>query len=542
MQNWQRSVNRLATGAEGLLEPAIPIDEGKRLVSLRRLNILDSAPEERFDRITRLAQSMFNVPIALVSLVDSNRQWFKSCQGLGATETPRNISFCGHAIHDDVALVIPDALQDARFADNPLVVNAPFIRFYAGQPLKMLDGSRVGTLCIIDTVPHQLSQTELTSLRDLGRIVESELGTLDILDAATVIKNSESRLHAIIDNVRDGIITINAEGLIESFNHGAQLIFGYEDNEVIGRNLDMLIAESSRSQYGLHSESRPAAGQKNGTGRYREVAGVRKNREEFSMEVSMTEMMLGGRQMFTAIVRDISERVKIQNMKNEFTAVVSHELRTPLTSIRGALGLIMGSMQSELSPQLSTLLDIADRNSNRLLLLVNDILDSEKIEAGSVNLNMRPLDLLPLIQQVVDSTVAYGQQFDVMFRIIPPESSAVVEADADRLTQVLVNLLSNAAKFSPQGDEVAVTLQCLGDGVRISVSDKGPGIAEDFRARIFQKFTQADSSVTRSKGGTGLGLSISKALIEMMDGNIGFDSQPGKGATFFVELPLSRTA
>lgn len=155
-----------------LLEPAVPLNEASRLATLRGLDILDTPPEERFDRLTRLAQHLLNVPIAVVSLVDSNRQWFKSCQGLDASETPRSISFCGHAILDDQLFVIPDALLDPRFADNPLVAGAPYIRFYAGQPLKAINGSRLGTLCVIDRKPHQLTQEERDSLRDMAWLVE----------------------------------------------------------------------------------------------------------------------------------------------------------------------------------------------------------------------------------------------------------------------------------------------------------------------------------------------------------------------------------
>jgi diguanylate cyclase (GGDEF)-like protein len=164
-----------------VLAPAVPIDEEKRLATLRGLNVLDTPPEERFDRLTRLAQRIFDVPIAVITLVDSNRQWFKSCQGLDATETPRSISFCGHAILGDEVFVIPDAALDPRFADNPLVAGAPHIRFYAGQPLKANNGSRLGTLCILDIKPRQPSQDDLDVLRDLAALVESELNLLDAI-------------------------------------------------------------------------------------------------------------------------------------------------------------------------------------------------------------------------------------------------------------------------------------------------------------------------------------------------------------------------
>lgn len=520
------------------MEPAIPIDEGKRLASLRKLNILDTSPEERFDRITRLAQRMFGVPVALISLIDSNRQWFKSCQGLEATEMPRSVSFCGHALHGESALVIPDTLEDARFTDDPLVTDAPHIRFYAGQPIKTPDGSRIGTLCIVDYIPRQLNQEDLATLRDMGMLVEDELGTQDILDAASIIKSSEGRLQAVMDNVLDGIITINAQGSIESFNRGAEQIFGYREREVTGCNVNKLMPEPHQTQHDRYIKDYLDTGHRKIIGLDREVTGLRKNGETFQMELAVTEMKLGDSQIFTGIVRDISERKKIQKMKDEFTAVVSHELRTPLTSIRGALGLVMGSMQETLPPQVKELLDIASRNSERLLLLVNDILDIEKIEAGGVKLDMQSIELLPLVKLAVDANTAYAQQFGVTYRIELPDSTVAVMADADRLMQVMANLLSNAAKFSPEGGTVEISLRRTGNAARISVTDHGPGITHDFSTRIFQKFSQADSSGTRSRSGTGLGLSISKALVEMMSGVIGYDSKPGEGSTFFVEFPL----
>ena len=158
-----------------MLTPAIPADERQRLKTLRDMKLLDTPPEERFDRVTRLAKQVFDTPIALVSLVDADRQWFKSRQGLDATETPRDISFCGHAILDDKVLVIKDATKDDRFCDNPLVCSNPNIRFYAGYPLAAPDGSRVGTLCIIDEEPRDVSAEQLRLLRELGRMVEEEL-------------------------------------------------------------------------------------------------------------------------------------------------------------------------------------------------------------------------------------------------------------------------------------------------------------------------------------------------------------------------------
>ena len=174
-----------------MLIPPKPTDEGPRLGTLRDLNILDTSPEERFDRLTRLAKRLFGVPIALVSLVDDDRQWFKSCQGLDASETPRDISFCGHAILDDDIFLVPDTTLDGRFRDNPLVTQDPHIRFYAGCPLAVPNGSKLGTLCIIDREPRDLDADDLALLRDLARMAEQELAAVALatMDELTMISN-----------------------------------------------------------------------------------------------------------------------------------------------------------------------------------------------------------------------------------------------------------------------------------------------------------------------------------------------------------------
>lgn len=171
--------------------PAIPANEVERVHVLRALNILDSQAEERFDRLTRIAMRMFNVPIALVSLVDTNRQWFKSCMGLQVTETPRDISFCGHAILGDDIFVINDAAKDSRFSDNPLVTSAPHIRFYAGRPIRTISGYKIGTLCLIDSEPREFSDKDIEDLNDLAVMVEKELAAIEMatMDELTDLSN-----------------------------------------------------------------------------------------------------------------------------------------------------------------------------------------------------------------------------------------------------------------------------------------------------------------------------------------------------------------
>lgn len=185
-----------------MIKPAIPSNESQRLQTLRDLRLLDTPPEERFDRVTRLAKQVFGTPIALVSLIDADRQWFKSRQGLDAAETPRDVSFCGHAILDDKIMVVNDAESDERFCDNPLVCDNPNIRFYAGYPLAAPDGNRIGTLCIIDEKPREMSHEQLQMLRELGRMVEEELISANeaTVDPVTRLSNRNGFL-AIADHL-----------------------------------------------------------------------------------------------------------------------------------------------------------------------------------------------------------------------------------------------------------------------------------------------------------------------------------------------------
>jgi signal transduction histidine kinase len=232
----------------------------------------------------------------------------------------------------------------------------------------------------------------------------------------------------------------------------------------------------------------------------------------------------------------LAERENVERLKNEFISVVSHELRTPLTSIRGSLGLLAGGVAGDMPPAASTMVEIAYNNSERLVRLINDILDAEKIESGMLQLDIQPIGLRELLTQVIEENRGYGLPFEVTIVLVRPVDNLQILADRDRLRQVMANLISNAAKYSPAGGAVHIRAARYNHGLRIQVIDTGAGIPEAFRDRIFQKFAQADSSDTRQKGGTGLGLNISKALVEQMGGQIGFTSTPGVGTTFFLDL------
>lgn len=242
------------------------------------------------------------------------------------------------------------------------------------------------------------------------------------------------------------------------------------------------------------------------------------------------------------ISTDITERNKIERIKSEFISTVSHELRTPLTAIRGSLGLVSGGAAGALPDKAKELLDIAYKNSERLTALINDLLDVEKIESGRLRFELARHGVASLVEQAITANQAYAAMLGVHVQVSGALPEAEVNVDAGRFLQVMANLLSNAAKFSPPSGKVEVSVVAGTHAVRVSVSDQGEGIPSSFRDRIFQKFSQADSSDTRAKGGTGLGLAITKSLVERMGGHIGFESRGGGGTTFFFELPLAGAA
>jgi len=362
--------------------------------------------------------------------------------------------------------------------------------------------------------------------------------------AEAKLRDSEGRIRAVVDNVVDGIITIDDKGAIESFNPAAEQIFGYLSEEVTGHNVRMLMPDPYHGEHDDYLANYRRTGEAKIIGSTREMEGRRSDGGTFPMDLAVSEMFVGGRRMFTGIVRDITERKKVDRMKNEFISTVSHELRTPLTSIMGSLGLIRGGAAGDIPGEVSSLLDIAHNNADRLIMLINDILDIEKIEYGEMDFNIAPVKVATAVRGAIESNLSYAEQYHV--RLVSEDAidtqawETEMAADPDRLAQVFANLISNAAKFSPKGGEVILSAVSTDDGVRISVSDSGPGIPEEFKQRMFQKFAQADGSDTRAKGGTGLGLSICKAILDRLDGTIGFKTKEGKGTTFYFELPLWR--
>jgi PAS domain S-box-containing protein len=356
------------------------------------------------------------------------------------------------------------------------------------------------------------------------------------------LRRSEALFRATFDQALVGIVHSNLDGRFIRANRTACEMLGYSEHEMLALGFrdvthpeDLAVSEQRLGEL-LADPALPF----HVTKRYL--------RKDGSAMWSLTSVSVVRRDddlpdFLLSMVQDITELKHVEQMKNEFVSTVSHELRSPLTSIRGSLGLLAGGVAGALSPPARELVLIAEHSSERLILLVNDILDTERLESGKMRFELKPTELRGLVERAVESMEGYARERRVLLRVAAPEAPIRADVDGDRLIQVMTNLISNAVKFSPAEATVEVELARAADGgSRIEVRDRGPGIPKEFQARIFQRFSQADSSSSRQKGGTGLGLSIAKAIVEHLGGTIGYRTSPGEGSTFFVQLPAASEA
>lgn len=398
--------------------PETPPDEEERLAALRRLNLLDTHPEERFDQITRTVRDLFDVPIALLTFVDERRQWFKSRIGLTFTETERSLSFCAHTILGDGLFEVPDATIDVRFASNPLVTGPPGLRFYAGMPLHAPGGERVGTLCVFDHRRRELNDLQRAALAGLARWGESELWAGELQRVAAVLR---------------------------------------EEDE----------------------------------------------------------------------------------LKDQFFANVSHEMRTPITSLQGALEALLGGDAGELDDEQRMFAEMAHRNAGLLRTLVDDLLLLTRLESGRVSLIRRSVDIRPLVEGLVAELGALAEEKRLIltFSVV---DSLLVDGDPMRLHQILLNLATNAIKFSEDGKQVMIEANRAEDEVIVAVTDWGVGIPQDEIAHLTERFFRA--STAEGVPGTGLGLAVVHELVGLHGGRLEVVSEIGKGSTFRVYLPAVAVA
>jgi PAS domain S-box-containing protein len=372
----------------------------------------------------------------------------------------------------------------------------------------------------------------------LNQRLERQLGELE--EARRQVEASGRKLALFAERSPVAVLELDPKGLVSQVNPGAELLFGYAAAEMVGRHvkerlvLPELRAEFDRQWAYLIETREPLSALK--------IRSPRRDGLHVVCEWTVTPLVNPEGTLIAVIAQgqDVTRQLEAERMKKEFTSTLSHELRTPLTSIIGSLQLINSGVLGDMAQDIAELTAVAERNGTRLLDLINDLLDIEKIESGKLTLVPEVFSLSELVREALLLNKAFAERFKARFELkaaTGDTAADTVHADRKRLLQIMTNLLSNAAKFSPEGGAVEVTLEQTGANLRVAVHDRGAGIPDAFRSRIFGRFAQADSTAARAKGGTGLGLAISKRLVEMMQGHIGFESREGGGTTFWFELP-----
>ena len=529
------------------LDPApypVAPEEPARLAALREYQLLERDAERAFDDLAALAAEACGTRMGCVSFVDDRTVRVTASHGLGALGSgrlAREHAFCAHAAFASDVFVVPDATRDARFRASPLVTGRTAVRFYAGVPVLTPQGHRLGALGVLDTEPRELQPRQISLLRRLSgqaaALLQARLAALQLRAAMAerdahevALRESEARFRRLADATTDGI-AISEGGRIIAVNDSFCRMFRTRESDAMGRHPMEFVAPESRADVGRRVATRFE-------GLY-EAAGIRPDGTTFPIEVSSREIDFERRTSRVALVRDVSERREVDRLKSEFVSVVSHELRTPLTSIRGSLGLLEGGAVGVLPPRAAELTRIARVNADRVIRLVSDILDLEKMAAGKLELRLATLDPAGVIAAAVEGADGMAAQRGVRLRAETQGTAPCLRGDFDRLVQVLTNLLSNAIKFSPEGGEVVVRASAAPAGVRLAVVDRGPGIPPHLIGKLFQRFGQLDASDTRPQNGSGLGLVISRSIVEQHGGTMGVESTPGVRTTFWMELPAA---
>jgi PAS domain S-box-containing protein len=366
----------------------------------------------------------------------------------------------------------------------------------------------------------------------IGEIVEVIKITRDL----TAQRFAEDKFRLAVESCPSGMVMIDRTGKIVMVNTEVERLFGYPRDELIGHSVDLLVPARLRGHHVRHRDGFTHHPETRRMGAGRDLFGLRRDGTEFPVEVGLNPIQTSEGLLVLSVIVDISERKRLERLKDEFVSTVSHELRTPLTSISGSLGLLIGGATGKLPEPAERLLAIAQSNSQRLVRLVNDILDIEKMESNRIVFNFRRVETRALVAQAIEDNRGFADGYGVRVRLDPASVAGEVHADPDRLVQVVTNLLSNAVKFSPPDGEVLVSVARRDHLVRVSVRDHGPGIPNDFKRRIFEKFAQADATDAGRKGGTGLGLSIVKQIVARLGGTVDFEDAPGGGTVFHVDL------
>ena len=467
-----------------------------------------------------------NLPVSIAYIDSENKFRFEN--KTSRTWHSQSVASLGGDDHrdDQGDVMLPSARE--RFDSD---------RIYAELALKGEATQTERVLRLTDGRQRTVSVSRLPDIDEHGSVRGYFRLGIDISEqkaSEALLNRRNNFIRSVTDNLPISIAYIDAAGRIQFVNRTTEMWNNALRMEMIGRKFDEFVALApgdldavNRTLAGQTSVSERQIVYPDGVTRWVEITRI----PDFDED----NKLLG----YFRMAIDITERKNIEAAKEEFISTMNHELRTPLTSIKGSLSLIKSGAVGAIPDGVAKLVDIASGNSERLIALINDILDAQKIAAGRMEYVFTPLELVAFLAEAIEATRGFGDTYKVRFVLRTALAAAWIDADHGRLMQVMSNLLSNAAKFSPENDEIEISLERQDRFFRISVHDNGPGIPPEFRAKIFGKFAQADVRTNRRKGGTGLGLNITRSIVEGHGGTIGFECAGGGGTTFYVCLPAT---
>ncbi len=535
--------------------PETPHNEAARLAALHNLNVLDTANEAAFDDLAKLAAHVMGTPIGLVSLVDGHRQWFKARLGLDVAELPRSVSFCGHVVSADSPLVIHDAQTDPRFADNPIVLGHPHVRFYAGMPLRLGDGIVLGALCVVDHEPRHPSADQLAMLELLShqvtRLLEKRRLRLQLAAENVELTEAKNQLLTVFDAMAEGVVVQNHAGEILSCNEAAATILGLSEDQMRGRtSIDPRWRSVHEDGSDFPGSEHPAMhALRTGERQRNVVMGVRTpdgaltwisiNSLPSRVRDGVIEEVVTTFHDITPIKLAAERMAQQERLATTGTLVagVGHEINNPLAFVIGNLDLALEELSALAGPSpsarmrdLAEMLGEARVGADRIRKIVRGLRALSREDVA-----LQPVDIGAVVETSLSMALhELRRKASVTIDVtdLPP-----VLGDESRLTQVLVNLLVNAGqafeRHDPEVNCITVRGTALGgDWVRLSVIDNGPGIPADLCSRVFDPFF-----TTKEVGqGTGLGLAVSRGIVHALGGTLTLESVLGEGASFHIDL------
>lgn len=477
---------------------------------------------EHLDRDSKLMEGSQSM-VELTRLINRTDEWVKLAEQI--VEARRRQGY-------EAALPLLTSPYLRRLGDD---IDSDFLKIRASQKQTLFAiNERLGN-ANLTTIGGIWTLMLLAFLILLSILILVDRYVTDRQRSEKALAEREARMRTILETAPDGIIIFSEAGEIDSANEALGRMFDYAPEDLVGTRADALIEEFGGQERG---PERMRSGEQRILGRAHETVGRRRDGSSFPAEVTISVLHIADKRIYTGIVRDITLRKESERRVSEFYSTVSHELRTPLTSIRTALGLLTTGAVGELSEKGEHVLRIAGTECDRLIRLINDILDFRRIEAGKLMLKPQPVKASEIIESTLGVVAGLANDAGIDLKTDVKVQDDIY-CDPDRIVQVLTNLISNAIKFSDKGGEIEVTVERTRETgpFRFSVKDHGPGIGQDQVHKLFVRFQQLDASDTRRKGGTGLGLAISRAIVNQHKGEIGVDSELGEGSTFWFELP-----